>query len=413
MKYKILLPLLSLWSTAILFGQKKKSTAYAITSSVQGQMAWAEVKLIDLNSGEVVQNVFENNKPGYQLFTARNGKSIQVKTTEGIVTDNSRLPFSTFSAACAFDKKHNRLYYTPMYVNELRYIDLNAATPKIFYFNDEAFSKAINLSDPANHITRMVIGIDGNGYALTNDGNHLIKFTTGRNPVITDLGALQDNASNEKISVHNRCTSWGGDMIASADGSLYLVSASHSIFIINPDTRSAKYTGSISGLPSEYSSNGAVIDDNGNLIVSSASSTNGYYSVDMNTWKAEKIPSNGKVFNTSDMANGNIAFQNRKKAETLPLLTRNLISDKKISLYPNPVSEGIFRVSFDNNELGKYEIQLLDLTGRVVVQKSVSVGNKGQVVEVELNKPVSKGTYFVKVLSNSKKAVYANKIIIE
>jgi hypothetical protein len=96
-----------------------------------------------------------------------------------------------------------------MFVNELRYIDLAAPSPKIYYFNNETLSKAANLNDEANHITRMVIAADGNGYALSNDGNHLIKFTTGRKPVITDLGALQDDVSNEKISVHNRCTSWG------------------------------------------------------------------------------------------------------------------------------------------------------------------------------------------------------------
>ena len=34
-------------------------------------------------------------------------------------------PFSTYSAACAYDKKHDRLYYTPMGIAQLRYIRLN------------------------------------------------------------------------------------------------------------------------------------------------------------------------------------------------------------------------------------------------------------------------------------------------
>ena len=41
-------------------------------------------------------------------------------------------PFATNSAACAYDKKHERLYYTPMGIAELRYIDLK--TGKIYYF---------------------------------------------------------------------------------------------------------------------------------------------------------------------------------------------------------------------------------------------------------------------------------------
>lgn len=413
MRYKILLPLVTLFLTTTLFAQKKRCTAYAITSAVQGQFVWTEVKLIDLNTGEVLQQVFENNKSEYRVFDAREGKSIQVKSTTGVVMDNSRLPFSTFSAACAFDQKHNRLYYTPMYINELRYIDLNAGPPKLYYFTGETLSKAGNLNEEANHITRMVIGADGNGYALSNDGNHLIKFTTGRKPVISDLGPVQDDASNGKISVHNRCTSWGGDMIAAADGSLYLISANHSIFTIDVNNNSAKYVGGINGLPAGFTSNGAVVDDIGKLIISSANSTEGYYSVDMKDWKALKIPSSGPVFNTSDLANGNIAFQNRKQAETMPLVTRKLIVNNNISLYPNPVTEGMFRVSFDSEVLGRYDIQLLDLAGRILLQKQVSVGNKGQVIEIELNKPVAKGTYLVKVLSHNKKAVHTDKIIID
>ena len=413
MRYKILLPLVTLFVTTTLFAQKRPATAYAITSSAQGQFVWTEVKLIDLNTGEVLQQVFENNKSDYRVFDAREGKSIQVKSINGTIMDNSRLPFSTFSAACAFDQKHNRLYYTPMYINELRYIDLNAGSPKLYYFAGETLSKEANLNEEANHITRMVMGADGNGYALSNDGNHLIKFTTGRKPVISDLGPIQDDASNGKISIHNRCTSWGGDLIAAADGSLYLISAYHSIFNIDVNNRSAKYIGGISGLPAGFTSNGAIVDDNGNLVVSSANSTDGYYSVDMKDWKAVKIPARGPVFNTSDLANGNIAFQNRKQAETMPLVTRKPMGNNDISLYPNPVTEGMFRVSFDSEVLGRYEIQLVDLAGRILLQKRVSVGNKGQVIEIELNKPLAKGTYLVKVLSQNKKSVHTDKIIID
>jgi len=40
----------------------------------------------------------------------------------------------------------------------------------------------------------MVIASDGNGYGLSNDANHLIRFTTGKNPTISDLGAISDDA---------------------------------------------------------------------------------------------------------------------------------------------------------------------------------------------------------------------------
>jgi hypothetical protein len=102
-------------------------------------------------------------------------------------------------------------------------------------------------------------------------------------------------------------------MIAAADGSLYLISASHSVFNIDVNSRTAKYKGGIEGLPGNYTSNGAVVGNNGKLIVSSANSTEGYYEVDLKTWKATKVKGNGAVFNTSDLANGNIAFENETR----------------------------------------------------------------------------------------------------
>ena len=77
------------------------------------------------------------------------------------------------------------------------------------------------------------------------------------------------------------------------------------------------------------------------------------------------------------------------------------------------LSEGMFRVSFDSDEVGRYDIQVLDITGRVLVQKPVAIANRGQVVQVELNSQVAKGIYFVKVLGTNKKSVFADKIIIE
>ncbi|MBC7851192.1 MAG: T9SS type A sorting domain-containing protein, partial [Chitinophagaceae bacterium] len=84
-----------------------------------------------------------------------------------------------------------------------------------------------------------------------------------------------------------------------------------------------------------------------------------------------------------------------------------------ISLYPNPVAEGMFRVTFSNGNAGRYDIQVVDLTGRLIQQKPVAVGNGIQVEQVELNNKLAKGMYLVKVLSNNKKIVYTDKIIVE
>jgi hypothetical protein len=77
-------------------------------------------------------------------------------------------PFATNSAAMAYDKKHERLYYTPMNINQLRYIDLKDKSPKVYYFEDEPFGAVTGMGDLNNQVTRMVIASDGNGYALSN-----------------------------------------------------------------------------------------------------------------------------------------------------------------------------------------------------------------------------------------------------
>lgn len=410
MKYKILLPLLL--GTFSLCAQQKRTTAFAITSAQQGQFVWTEVKLIDLQTGEVLKQVYESNRDQYNIFTARDRKPVKIKNEAGQIVDQQKMPFSTFSAACAYDKKHNRLYYTPMFINQLRYIDLSASAPSMYYFEGEEFSKAASLNNEANHITRMVIGADGNGYALSNDGNHLVKFTTGKKPVITDLGALQDDPANKDISIHNRCTSWGGDMIASADGSLYVVSANHSVFRIDTRSRIATYISIIEGLPAGFTSNGAAIDDQGAMVLSSANSTDGYYTVDLRNWKAQKIQGAGRVFNTSDLANGNLAFDKELKADRSPVLSRLASAPDGISIYPNPVIENRFRVTFNTDQIGRYSVQLVDLTGRLLQENIITVAGKGQAVEIALQNALAKGVYMVKVLSNLKKTVHTEKVLV-
>ena len=61
-----------------------------------------------------------------------------------------------------------------------------------------AFGTVKNQADVAGQIARMVIAGDGNGYALSNDANHLMRFTTGKKPEITDLGPVSDAEANDR-----------------------------------------------------------------------------------------------------------------------------------------------------------------------------------------------------------------------
>jgi hypothetical protein len=171
-------------------------------------------------------------------------------------------------------------------------------------------------------------------------------------------------------------------------------------------------------LPANYTTNGAVVDGDGNVIVSSANSVNGYYTVDLNTLKATVIPSKGQVYNTSDLANGNLAFQKeadqKASAVNAALVNRrDEIRNSNITVYPNPVTEGMVRLYFNNQQAGRYKLQLLDLAGRVLTEQMVTIASRIQVEELVLDPKFARGMYMVKLLDGKKKALFADKILVQ
>jgi hypothetical protein len=387
--------------------QEPVNNAYAITSASIGSSVWTEVKQIDLTTGQVMKNVYENSKADYTLYDARSLKQITIAKNDTTSEVNELRPFAGYSAACAFDKKKNRLYYAPLFINQLRYIDLSTNTPSVYIFKDEKLSNAPDVEAEENQFTRMVISSDGNGYALNNSGSHLVRFTTGENAQISDLGELHDSPENGDMKIDDASTSWGGDMLADISGYLYVISAHNHVFKIDVHTRTATYLQKIKGLPEGFTTNGAVVDGDGNIIVSSANSIISYYKVDPSVWEAKEIAAGNQVFNTSDLANNNLLFEtNLEKSD-------DVFVKEKISIYPNPVRSQVFRVSFDNKEAGEYNVQLVDVAGRIVADKVVSVYTGAQVSEIRVNNNLTKGMYMVKVLNHLNREVYTKKIILD
>ena len=480
MKQKIILLFVMTAFITTLQAQKtgktsKTTTGYAITAAEKGGRSWREVRLVDVTTGADVKIIYDS-KQETEALNARTGKpvvkmnqpsnsktstftvtsavpavtsTLQQKRvvnldqelnaaqhgnhiyTRTVVIVNAReqkdKPFSTNSAAMAYDKKHERLYYTPMSINQLRYIDLK--TNKIYYFEDEAFGVVKNMGDVANQITRMVIASDGNGYALTNDGNHLIRFTTGKKPSITEMGPLTDDAANIKYSIHSG-GGYGGDMIADASGNLYLMTANRNVFKINIDSKVSTHLGTIKGLPQGFSTNGAMVEEGSKVIIASSESTVGYYRFDLNTLQAEKISSSADVFNASDLANGNLAFDKKKKdkkdeevkTESKPTVIETVTKTSRqeettikngIAVFPNPVTNGVVRLSFSEQPVGRYKVELLDLSGRLITSKEVSISSEFQVEEFRFPELSVKGNYLIRVSSEMNKVNVTNKIVVQ
>jgi len=441
------------------FAQKRKKTeqpltGYAITAVEKGGRSWKEVRLVNITTGEEIRSIYQS-KQETEAFNARtgspvvkrdmtvakapvkkivnldqelaaaNGSNVRVRTV--VVNNNSNQydkPFATNSAAMAYDKKHERLYYTPMGINQLRYIDLKST--KIYYFENEPFGAVNGTGDAGNQICRMAIASDGNGYALSNDGNHLMRFTTGKDPVITDLGALTDDASNTTYSVHSR-KGYGGDMIADASGNLYLLTANRNVFKISIESKIAIYQGTIKGLPDGFSTNGAMVEEGSKVIVASSESAIGYFRFDLTTMQAEKVSTTASVFNASDLANERLAFAKKKKdkknsEEPTPPVTeeltkkspmQNAVVSNGISIYPNPVTNGLVKVSFADQPAGKYSVDLIDVTGKLIQTKEVSINSGMHVEEIRIPRSISAGSYLLKVNGVNNNVSVTSKIIVQ
>ena len=470
MKQTLLLLVMISVVTVAMAQKRKKSeqplTGYAITSVEKGGRSWKEVRLVNITTGEELKSVYQS-KQEVEAFNARTGnpivkkdgtasqvaekKIIEKKLAEKKIVNlddelatvngsNVRVrtvvikqsanqydkPFATNSAAMAYDRKHERLYYTPMGINQLRYIDLKSN--RIYYFENEPFGVVNGLGDGANQICRMVIASDGNGYALTNDGNHLIRFTTDKNPVITDLGALTDDAANGKYTIHSR-GGYGGDMIADASGNLYVLTANRRVFKVVISSKVATYLGDIKGLPDGFTTNGAMVEEGSKVIVASSESSIGYFRFDLTTLQAEKVSTTESVFNASDLANDRLAFAKKKKdrkndeivqeqkqpaaEEPTRKSPQEIMTNNGIAVFPNPVTNRLVKVSFADQPAGRYRVDLIDIAGKLIQSKEVNINSNMQVEEVRIPRSVAGGSYLLRVSGLNNNVNVTNKIVIQ
>ena len=394
---KLLLSTFLISSTfATVFSQYK---TYAITSEKQGEFQWTAIREIDFNSGEFTKTLISNSTK----------QNIQLRLNNS-TANSSNFISGRGVAAAAFDALHNRLYFSEMYGNDLKYIDLNNSTSSDL---SVAINSNINYStgaknyDESNIITRMAFSKDGSGYALTNDANMFIKFTTDANPQVFQLGALKDSKKNNSISIHNQCTSWGGDLVGDDYGNLYLISMRNNVFKINIGKLEAEFVGVISGLPASFTTNGAAADDDGNIILSSASVSDSYFRVNPSTLVASSIKGGAEMYSVSDLANSNLIYQ--RKSSTV---NNNFITlEDNVSVYPNPVTNNKFTVNFKNVNPGNYTMELADINGKVILNKNVNINGVSN-EKLALNNSTV-GVYLLRLIDVNGKTSYTKKIVVE
>lgn len=383
--------------------------AYAVTDLTRDGISWSCLRRIDLQTGTYSDVLLQGNNMETPAFDAATRKQLTGPLTDARYGRIAQAPFGTGVAAIAYDKKHQRLFYTPMFIDQLRYVDLH--TNKVYFVNNQELAgSAQKASDQSNIITRMTIAADGYGYALTNDGNRLLRFSTGKNITITDLGALADDPANKDISIHNSCTSFGGDMIAGDDGHLYIFTARNHVFKADPDTRLTTHLGVISGLPANFSINGAAVSGSKEILVSSAVDNSNLYIVNSDGWNAKATQAG--PWRTSDLGNSNLLAVKPAVNPAPVSFLKEEAPDSRIQLYPNPVTQKSLTTRLYLDQ-GRYTLQLLDVAGRQCVQAIIQLDHAGQANTIQLPAQTKPGVYLVKVLNAESKSVVSQKLIVE
>ncbi|WP_276479993.1 hypothetical protein [Paraflavitalea pollutisoli] len=174
----------------------------------------------------------------------------------------------TYASALAYDKNTNRIYFVNNYRNnyqDLSYIDLNVSPAVARQF--VGYPLETNLNDGYN-INRMSFCSDGYGYAITQNGRDIIRFSinpvTGA-PIINRLGSLSNDANNGANNILNES---GGDIFGDGSGNLYLIANSSKLYKINPNNKVATFLGSVSPFPG--TSNSMAVDPAGNVYIGGA-----------------------------------------------------------------------------------------------------------------------------------------------
>ena len=387
--------------------------AYAVTAINNGEKEWIALRKLDTRKGKfgsMLLNMTDKRAAVKQLSAQE-----MVAVNAGIVPlhniSGNNQPGNTGVAAIAYDRKLNRIYYVSMSDDQLRYIDL--ATMATYAVAENRFSKAGNyVFQPGDPITRLVIAPDDYGYTITNDGNHLLRFSTNGTPDLADLGSLVDDPQNNDMTIHSSCANAGGDMVADNDGNLYLVTASNRVFKVNVTTRLATYLATITGLPAQFTTNGAAVNEEGQVIVSSSIITNAYYIVDPQTWKVLPGEVNQQLYGIADLASSNVLLT-RKTNLPVTIISWPFKQANKVRVFPNPVLFDEVSVQFRELPAGNYTIELANVLGTTVMQQKAIITRNVQTEMLHIPIITAQGFYYIRVLNEKKNVVSIQKLAVE
>ncbi|MFC6269349.1 T9SS type A sorting domain-containing protein [Frigoriflavimonas asaccharolytica] len=373
--------------------QTNAQEIFAITGKQVPQIVFNDLRALDLTKGTSGEIFFtEQSTP--KVFS----QNLQSNFTESKASIHNSQTASM--ASLALDVKTNSLVFVPMFSSNI-YV-MNNRTKEITLVENQAIkSVACNIG---SHITRMAATNDGNIYAMSNSGSQLVKVSSenGRYSV-QDLGSIKDISANPEISLSVMMTGFGGDMVADAANNLYVISATNNIFKINLGSLSSEFVGKISGLPANYTTNGAAINAAGNIIVGNAKGE-GLYEVNFKSLEAKAVSGDFKM-PIYDLASA--YFLNDAPVSA----TNNTISG--IEIYPTKVNQQFFNIKIDNeNVKGNLKVELADYMGNKLMKQNINVIRNNSEFKINLSN-YNAGVYIVNISDTRGNTIFNTKIIIE
>ncbi|MEY8758746.1 T9SS type A sorting domain-containing protein [Chryseobacterium tongliaoense] len=363
---------------------------YALTGKDTQSIVFNDFRAIDVVNGASGETILAADSPAKVFSQFRNSSVIEDRNSY----NNSQ---SATMATLAYDPSNNNLVYMPMFSSNI-YV-LNAKTKEITLVENTV--ARVTSCDINSHMTRMATGYDGNIYAVNNAGTQFLQISKKNNQYqVNDLGIIKDDASNGKNSFTTIETGFGGDMIADADNNFYVFSTSGNVFKVLTKELRAKFVGKISGLPENYSVNGAAVNSKGKVVIASAKGAP-LYETDLETLQAKQLPGNLNL-HIYDLASK--YFANDKAISANPLVN--------LDIYPTKVDEDFINVNVNDKSVkGNLKLSVFDISGKNVMKKDLSVKGGSLQQQIYLKNLVN-GAYIVSITDESGKILLNKKILV-
>jgi hypothetical protein len=117
--------------------------------------------------------------------------------------------------------------------------------------------------------------------------------------------------------------------------------------------------------------------------------------------------------NFSDLASGYLLFSRFNPAVNQTNQELLTAESYQLAVYPNPITQKVFRLNVKQANIGMHTVQVTDLSGQLIFQSTVNISGRGQAFTFNLPAETAGGMYLVRVTDHSEKTVHVSKVVVD